>query len=320
MIRCLPGTRGWGGRALVALLLLALPGCQSVRTEPFGDFSTALLEVRKGADEALRTNAEWARDRFASEVVRASQSEQEADLDLVTGLLLEVSAEDPFVPVVPEEQLYLRARRFHHGVDQLNAVFITYGELLFQLAAPSLVPRERFEQMARDLDANAGAALEALGVTGVDAAARGFASLAAAEGARLFIEWRRRSYLEDTLREAQPIVEDYSDRGREAVRIAVRHFRHEYEQRSAALAIELTEAAASQRRRKAQEIMALNELYLERMAVFRSLDLVYRRLPLAHSELLGAVEGERGFAAIVGLFEEGRRLVRLAESLEGLGR
>jgi len=315
-------------RILVSvLLLLGLAACKSVQPEPFSEFDTALVKLRKGADSALAVNAKWASERFVASVVEAQQRIDAAaakgvepeppDVQLIQGLLLETVAHNGLAPILPEDHLYLGAQRFRQGVYQLNSVFLHYAELLVQLASPSLAPKAQLRKLAKELNANAAAALKALGVTKLRDPARGVFSIAVGEASHLGFEAARRSQLQATLVKSQRTVQAYADKGREAIAIAARHSQQEYEQRSSQMLDAFVAASPSRRPKLAKGIVDLDTRYIKQLEALRSLDAAYARLPTAHSQLLKAAGGSSaGAGSLVALLEDANRLAGLARKLE----
>lgn len=303
------------------VLLLTLTACAGVDPKPFAEFHGALVGVRADADRAIQFNADWTRERFVQTVVDASRDPEGADA--IADLVLGTAADDPLTADVPRSALYLEVRGFREGVYQLNSAFVQYAELLVQFSTATLIPRDRFEARARDLNANAGAALEALGVSEVEDRERAVFSIIVSEGFRLGLEAKRKRDLERTLRESHAAVEAYAAKGQEAVVLVARHFTHEYGERIPPHTAQLfpgSGASDSARAWAAKEILGLNERYLDQLAVLKSLHRAYGRLPLVHGELLRAVEGgDFDLSTITGLVEEGRRLHALARELEKPG-
>lgn len=308
-------------RACAVLLVVLQGACASVDPGPFKEFEDSLVELRDGADAAIAMNAEWTRENFVERVVAATvplpegEEPDEADLELVASLLIEQAENDALIPILPDAHVFMEVRRFRIAVGQLNAIFVEYAQLLGQMAAPELVPEATFDQMARDLNGNAGSAIRAFGQD-IDGKELAPFSVAASGLARGWIQADRRSRLKEQIRANQAVVEAFAALGKTAVLRSAQVFANAYNDRSFALSIQIPEnPQAAARKAKIEELIALNELYLDRAEAYRALRRGYQTLPQAHADLLRALEGESGLTAVKSLLAEGRRLKKLANEI-----
>jgi hypothetical protein len=304
--------------AALVLGFLILVGCGTIRPQPFGEFSNAVQQLRKGADEALKYNDEANRDRFIEETAEASARPDGADE--VENLLIEGIPGHPFAWQMTEVPLFMVSQRFRSGIYTLNSTLLAYAELLNNLANSDLVSRKAFDALAKDLNASLMAAAAALGFEGAEKGA-GIISVAASEAAGAYIENQRRAKLREALERNQTLIEDLSQQLQGAIRLAGWNLRNDYELRSKRLADRLVpnpSVGLSSRKKTVQGIVELNEDYLKRLGVLEALHNAYRALPAAHRELTEAVT-RPGFnlASVQDLFENGKRLYELYKDMKG---
>jgi len=303
--------------ALLALALLGPPslGCASVDPAPFEELATSLQSLRDGSAAALEVTQTESREAFVGRVVAETGR---GDPSTLEGALL-LDPEPPFgwSYAAGEAPLYVEARRFRAGVAAVNDALVRYAGLLAELAAPELVDADRFEAMARRLDADLGAGARQLGLEGEEAE-RGVAlfSVAATAAARAYLEGRRRDELLAVLDETQPAIDALAGRLARAMELAGRSATASYQRRSAALAGRIPGASEASRRRAIEALVDLNDRYTTRLETLRRLAHAYASLPTAHDELRRAVEESRGaLPAVRELFEAGRELQALYREL-----
>jgi len=307
--------------ALCAPLVLASAnlGCASVDPEPFEELAFSLQELRDGSGAALEVTRTESREAFVERVVEETGR---GDPSTLEGALL-LDPEPPFgwSYAAGEAPLYVEARRFRAGVAAVNDALVRYAGLLAELAAPELVDADRFEAVARRLDADLQAAGRQLGLEGEDAE-RGVAlfSVAATAAARAYLEGKRRGELLEVLEETQPAIDILAQQLARAMEIAGRSATASYQSRSAALANEIPGAVEASRRRAIVALVELNDRYTARLETLRRLANAYASLPTAHAELRRAVEaGEGALPAVRELFRAGRDLQALYRELDASG-
>jgi hypothetical protein len=297
--------------------LLLLAGCGTIRQEPFAEFSNAVQQLRKGADEALRYNDELNRSRFIEETAEASERSDGADA--VENLLIEGIAAQPFAWKMTEVPLFMASLRFRSGIYTLNSTLLAYSELLSDLADSGLVSQKEFDLMAKDLNSNLIAAATALKFEGSEKSV-GIISVAASRAAYAYIDHRRRDNLREVLEKNQPLIEDLSQKLQGAIRLAARNLRQDYEQRSKRLADQLIpnpSVGLSARKKTVEALVELNEDYLMRLGILEALHNSYRSLPSAHRELNEAVtKPGYNLASVNELFENGKHLYGLYKDLQ----
>jgi hypothetical protein len=308
---------------MLALLSSISNGCASPDVRPFQEFERAVGELRSGVDAAIAFNADWTYDSFLDRAVDASrpvppgQRADDAAIQFIKNMRFKPDRNDPLVPRQRNPHVFLQILSFRTGVDQFNAAFLQYAQLLEQLASPELVPDARLDDLARDINGNARSALNAFGVD-ADASSLAAFSVAARGGLRGWLEHRRRARLAQTLDENQEAVEDFANKGVEAVVLSGNIFASAYDERSQVLLNQIVATAGDQARRaKIEELVELNQLYMQREELVRSLRRSYAVLPDVHRRLRGALRGELDLGAIRELFAEGRRLKGLADELAG---
>jgi len=300
---------------VVGLLLLA--GCGTIRQEPFAEFSNAVQQLRKGADEALKYNDELNRNRFIEETAKASERRDGAKA--VENLLIEGIADQPFAWRMTEVPLFMVSPQFRSGIYTLNSTLVAYSELLSDLADSDLVSQKEFDLMAKDLNSNLIAAATALKFEDSQKGV-GMISVAASEAAYAYIDHRRRKNLRKVLEKNQPLIEDLSQKLQGAIRTAARNLRQDYEERSKRLADQLVPNPTTElpaRKKTVEALVELNEDYLMRLGILEALHNSYRSLPAAHRELNEAVtKPGYNLASVKELFESGKHLYQLYKDLQ----
>lgn len=307
-----------GAFRLIAALVatLSLLGCATVQPEPFSEFSTSVQQLRQGADAALKVNETLNRERFVDETVADIGRPDGAEA--ITNLLIDDDKNDPFAWRMERTPLFMASRRFRNGVYTLNTTLVAYSELLEDLASPSLVSREQFDDMARDLDGNLTSAARALEIPKAD---KGFTifSVAASAAVHAYIQNRRQGALRDALEKNQEHIKALAAELQAAMVLAARNLRHNYENQWAILARQLTAVAGgsvSDRREKVEAILTLNEVFVTRLSALQTLDSAYRALPGAHRELINAIERPgTSLSSIRELYANGKHLHNLYKEL-----
>ncbi|NOZ93789.1 MAG: hypothetical protein GXP47_03480 [Acidobacteria bacterium] len=308
----------------VAALLLAAVlagGCSTtVQHSGFSQLTSAMQELREGTDRAIKHNEEISRERFILEVAEASLRDNGANA--VTNLLIGSKPGEPFSWKMDELPLFMASRRFRAGVYALNSALIAYSELLSSLASPELISTAELEAEAQDLNAKLRAAVDMLGVNSSNEKLALF-STTAIEMARAYLERRRRSQLRKVLDENQPLIDQLAGRLQNAMGIAARSLRQDYEERSQRLAEDLlpgSSTALSDRTKAVRRLVDLDETYIRDLAILEALNASYGALPAAHRELRRAiVEPGASLASIEGILENGKRLSQLYEKLKADG-
>jgi hypothetical protein len=299
--------------AWCAILLLGLSaGCASVDPQPFADFSGSVRQVRTGADAALQYNAEESRKTLIQRIVNSAESDSGA----LTALRLDVDPTDPLRLDPNKIPGFLEARWFRDGVFALNTAIVEYAGLLHQLAQPELIPEEKFDQMAKELNGNVNAALKAL-KQDVEPQHVALFSAATAGLTRAFLEHRRGRHLSNAIEGNQPAVEVIARHGRDAIQTADVDLAENYRDSSQAI---LRTLVASPKKTVAKKLVRLDEELVARLDMLRTLDRAYASLPRAHRELQSAVKNPSiSLESIRGLYEEGRRLQNLNAELSAAG-
>lgn len=302
----------------LAVLALAVglvgQGCATVDPKPFDEFATSIEALRSGADAALATNDTRTRDRFIEETL--GELDRGDAADTIVGLQVGPVEGNPYGWAMEGEPLFFTAKRFRAAVYSLNSALLEYAKLLGQLAAPDRVPQERFDRMAKEMNANLGAAVTAMGgqAPGKELA---LLSVAAAEGGRLIIEQQRQSHLEDALHADGQKIAAVAGHLQAAMRIAVQSLRQDYLHAWTNTGTSLAEARdAASRKRFLDAMLELDENFITRLGALETLSGAYGELPRAHQELLDAVEKKDvSFASIGEIAAAGKRLHALYQEI-----
>ncbi|MFQ5667815.1 MAG: hypothetical protein ACE5I7_15490 [Candidatus Binatia bacterium] len=300
----------------LGLLAVVALGCGAVEVRPFEEFAKAVGEVRQGADDALKHNAEQARARVVSELVQDSVA---APREVAVKYTLRQRQADPLEIAHEGLPLFFEARWFREGVYGLNTSIVDYAALLHELAKPELLPQEKFDKLAKQLNANLRDAAKALPAQKpIDPHKIGLFATAASGVTQSAIEWRRRRHLQRAIRDNQGAIDAVALLGRDAVNLAATQLWQEYGLRNQPLLVVLVtpRSSASARKAAAKKLIKLNEEQMKRIQTLRTLDESYAALPAAHRELATALNNPKlGLESIRNLYDTGTRLHQLYEEL-----
>lgn len=300
--------RLWLSAALGLVVVLA--GCASVNRAPFAEFAASLERLRSGSD----TQAEAAVDALRQDLIQRVASGEISAADLQ----LEIDHSDSFTTRYgfgEEEPEYIKFVRFQNGLSALNGAMLAYAQSLVMLAGADqggdvLPSADQFDQMARDLNANASTAAAALGVS-VDSDSQGLLSAVAIRLFRAYIETKRSATLREAIAEVQSQVDEFSTAARLAVRTLASLVQTDYTERILPL---LTASPPN-----ATPILALNDTTQATLATLESLFNSYGALPAAHRDLSAAASSKPGtLAGLVALTNEATRLRGLVTELRAV--
>ncbi len=289
------------------VLLVFITGCASVDLAPFTEFSSSLHALRTGSDTQARAAADASRHDLIQKV--ASLEVSPADLQL------EFDSTDPFTSTygfAQNEPNFVKLIRFRHGLSVLNEAMVAYARSLVILAGGGqggdiLPTTAQFDQLARDLNANAGTAAAALGVS-LDPGNQALLSTAAIQLFKAYIESRRREALAEAIAEVQLRVAAFSTAAKQAVRFLTLLVITDYNKKFLPL-VDVSPPNAT-------PILVLNDTIQATLATLESLSTSYGALPAAHRDLSAAASRQLStLAGLIALTEEATRLQRLVTEL-----
>lgn len=290
--------------ALALILVLGVAvlgsGCASVDPGPFTQFASSLQPLRAGSDSQAGAAATASRQELVAKVAGGEVSP--ADLQL------EFDSADPFASsygFAENEPNYVKLIRFRQGLAALNDVMIDYAQSLAVLSGGGqdgdLLPTSaQFDQMAQDLNANAGTAASALGVK-LGSDQRAFLSTAAVQLFKGYIENKRRRDLARAIAEVQPRVDEFSKAAQQAVHFLASMVQTNYDKAILPLAIATPPNGTP--------ILALNDTTQTTLATLEALSSSYGALGGAHHDLKEAASKKPGnLAGLIALTNEAIRL------------
>jgi hypothetical protein len=199
---------------LVGCLLFA--GCTTTLHKPFEKFAQSAAEARTGLAQALEQNRLESRERFKRDALRRFL---QGDLTLVEQLRIHPTG-DPLGLHIEKGPFFITSAKFKSDVDRMTAVMVEYAQLLSQLASPDLLPKETFDELAKQLNDNANGAIAAIRGEQPDAAKFAILSTATARVLEGYFRFRRRSELKKALSVNQTAVVEFSQAIHQAVLIA----------------------------------------------------------------------------------------------------
>jgi len=282
-------------------------GCASVDTGPFVQFASSLQSLRTGSDSQADTAVTASRQELVDKVTEGEVSP--ADLQL------EFAPSNPFVTsygFAEKEPNFAKLIRFRQGLAALNDAMIDYAQSLVVLSGGGqggdiLPTSAQFDQMARDLNANAGTAAAALGVNiGPDQQA--LLSTAAVQLFKAYIEHKRRKDLAEAIGQVQPRVEEFSRAAQEAVHFLASMVETDYNKEFLPL--------ATVNPPNATPILNLNDTTQATLATLATLSSSYAALPAAHRDLRAATAKKTGgLSGLIAFTNEAIRLQGFVDQL-----
>lgn len=291
-------------RALAGLLLLGATvlgtGCASVDPAPFTQFESSLESLREGSDTQAGAAVAASRQDLVDKV--ANKEVSPADLQL------EFDASNPYVTsygFAEQEPNFVKLTRFRQGLADLNDVMIDYAQSLVLLSGGGqggdiLPTSAQFDQMATDLNANAGNAAAALGLK-VDPQKQALLSTAAVQLFKAYIERKRSKDLMAAIEEVQPRVDDFAKAAQQAVHFLASMVQTDYN-------VEFLPLATAQPA-NATPILSLNDSTQTTLATLDAMSRSYGALPQAHRDLKAAASKKPGvLAGLTALTNEAVRL------------
>jgi len=300
-------SKGWILLSALTLVVI-LTGCASVDPAPFNEFTASLTPLRDAIDAQATEAASASREEFIDKVTDGEISPADLQLEFDSSNSFATSygfAEDG-------EPNFVKFGRFRLGLTALNNAMIGYAQTLAILAggdsAGDILPSAtEFDQMARDLNTNAGTAAAALGVS-VEPGKQALLSTAAIQLFKAYIDNQRRKELVAAISEVQPRVAEYASSAQQAVRLLASLVETDYNKKILPL---LTTSPPN-----ADAILTFNEATQTTLVTLQSMSNGYGALPAAHRDLMAAADNKTtGLAGLIALGDEASRLNGLVKQL-----
>lgn len=290
----------WRALALILGLGVAVlcAGCASVDTGPFTQFASSLQALRAGTDSQAGAAAATSRQELVAKVASGEVSPADLQLEFTP----------PFATsygFAAKEPNFVKLIRFRQGLAALNDVMVGYSQSLVVLSGGGqggdiLPTSAQFDQMAQDLNANAGTAATALGVN-VGPNQRALLSTAAVQLFKAYIEHKRRKDLLEAIEETQPRIDEFSHAAQQAVHFLASMVPPDYNQKVLPLVTVKPPNAAP--------ILDLNDTTQATLATLEALSSGYGALPAAHRDLKAAASKKPG--GLTGLIAFTNEAIRL---------
>jgi hypothetical protein len=289
-------------RALALILVLGVivlgVGCASVDPGPFTQFASSLQSVQAGSDSQAGAAATASRQDLVEKVASGQVSTE----------TLQLQFNGPFVASygsASNEPLFVKLVRFRQGLAALNDAMLGYAQSLVVLAGGGqggdiLPTSAQFDQMAKDLNTNAGTAAAALDVK-LGSEEQALLSTAAVQLFKAYIEHKRRKDLVQAIEEVQPRVEEFSKAAQQAVHLLATRVQTDY-------TVDLLPLALASPP-NATPILNLNDTTQTTLATLEALSSSYGALPAAHRDLKAAASKKTtGLSGLIALTNEAIRL------------
>lgn len=294
-------------RALARILVLGVTvlgaGCASVDPGPFTQFASSLQSLQAGSDAQAGAAVTASRQDLVNQVAGGQVSP--ADLQL------EFDESNPYVTTygfAEREPNFVKLGRFRQGLAALNEAMVDYSESLVVLSGGDILPTTaQFDQLAKDLNTNAGAAASALGMQ-IDPQRQALLSTAAVQLFKAYIEHKRRKDLVQAIEEVQPQVDEFSKAAQQAVHFLASMVQTDYNVEVLPL---MTATPPN-----ATPILTLNDTTQTTLATLESLSSSYGALPAAHHDLKAATKKRPGvLAGLTAFNNDALRLQSLVNEL-----
>ena len=134
-----------------------------------------------------------------------------------------------------------------------------------------------------------------------------------------YINNKRQKKLKSILEKTQPQIEDISKKLQQAIHIAATNLRQNYDENSIKLARQLgpnSSIGMETRKKIITKLVELNDDYLLRLRILEALNNSYRSLPIAHIELVTAIEKpENTLETIKELYKNGKHMYDLSREM-----
>ena len=292
----------------LGFLTLCLIGCAAVPQEPFQAFGESTLQLHEGTDSALDSIDTMSETRFLREALEQTQA---GDPTKIFDLRIEIDPNNSLA--WQTKPLFLKIEQFRDGMRQATSALVSYSELLTRLASPELLPKETFDKLTDDLNANAFDAISKVSDTPPDAGSVALFSTVAAEAARAYLESRRQGALFDALKENQAAIDDFTDLLQAGVKIAATITAHEYDEQFQTHFREMVTdsgvAPEAVRRNAIVSLIDLDRAHIDQLTTFSRLHQAFDRVPGAHRNLTDALSKPgTSLTSVIALLEEGKRL------------
>jgi hypothetical protein len=231
---------------------------------------------------------------------------------------LGVEQDDPFAWRMEQTPLFMESQKFRVGIYVLNTALVQYSELLKELASPELLSTERFDNMAQNLNSNLASAGKSLKITDNDKEMAIF-SVAATEILKSYLESQRKEALIKALKKNQENIENVSQKMTSAIITATTNLNKNYIDTSSRLMVDLANSNEKNLEIKKQRIISfldVNQQYINRLAVLRSLHDSYATLPRINLEMVKLTEDPKFTSSTIKeIFENGKHLKNLYDEM-----
>ncbi len=285
---------------------LFLQACSSVDPRPFERFNRSVAEAAKGADAALATGQSWTRTGHI-EAMASDPKAKFSDLVILPGEGYDWRWE--------RKPVCLEMGKARLALADLNQSFLSYSELLSQLASDKAIDQERLDAAAAELNNGAKEALDSVGLSSPDGAA--MFSTAAIELARVALETRRAADLAKAIKSNQPCVKAYARLCAELVKTIRGASKSYYADACEPFRLSWEKGAPAARRQTAAAMLDLNDKFINAMRILAELERLYDTLPKAHADLAKAItEPSLDTAELRRLYNSGLRIQRLYNQLK----
>jgi hypothetical protein len=296
-------------RTPTLIFLLSLTACASLRPGPFQSFETSVATAQKGLETEMARDVQWTREADVEALAETK------DAPLGDHMLKETKGYAWSTAVTAphwEARLTLRA------LEELNAAFLGYANLLTQVAEGQPALSKEHEALSAAINLNLREAAEMLVQTKKTPALFPAGAAALSSESLLRFQWFGRARnLRKALMENQPWVEEFAAHCLRLIDLIRVDLKTAYGDRMAAIHDRWDDKRTPGRNTLARSIFNLNAEFSDAMVALKALSLFYNGLPAAHQDLadgLGRKAKPQQALAQLATFAE--RVARLTKDLE----
>lgn len=295
---------------LIFIFSLTIAGCTSVAHQPFHDFQNSVLQVRTGSTKALEANHTKTKDRFIRETL---SSVADNDPTWLEKLRIKTGP-TPLSWNAKQAPLFIKSAAFNAAVDQMTSAMVGYSNLLVRLSSPELLPKDDFINLTTKLNANSYEAFSTILATPPTPESVALISTAAVKIFESYLKLKRQKYLLEAITVNQKTVVTFSQKMQSVIRIAAFQSHQEYSEQAEEFISSFHDKnnqviAEEKRLALTNQLIALDEKYIQTINTLRQLNVAVSKFPSAHAELVTASKRKQStLTSINTLLVEGVRL------------
>ena len=286
-----------------------LTGCNSINTDSFQQFSSSVEQSRTTTNTLLAFNNYWAQKDFIHDFVQSKNSQ-------LSKLKLQPVKDFNYSVRVKALPLFMTLQQNSETIDSLNRALYDYSILLLNLTNKSLINKKSFDQLTKNINKNATAAVNSLKIP-LPAQNIQLLSKASAEALQLYLKHRQRSMLQSAIKQNQPNIEKYATSVVVLLDIIGSQLNLYYSAQAGQLIRQWRSANHKTKIRLTGKILELNQAYIIVLKNLKQLHNFYTLLPQANSAIGKSLnDNPTAPPALIKLNDCSERLIKLQKILK----